>query len=162
MSESRTRAGCESGDFTAVAHTRLCRCGTPKWGLGKPNHLAGDAVATSSGDRAPQREILFGRVPPICVFIDKLYPGILAFCVLVIQLKLFHFLNKKIKERGFVDQPYPSDMSCTPLGYVHLALSAGSEKGEAWVQIQGLLRPPTMNLGHEGLCFPAPQYAPEN
>lgn len=40
-------------------------------------------------------------------------------------------------------------MSCTPLGYVHLALRAGSEKGEAWVQIQGLLRPPTMNLGHE-------------
>lgn len=54
---------------------RLCRCGTPRWGLGKPNHLAGDAVAAFLWWSGTSEEILLGHVPPICVFIAKLYPG---------------------------------------------------------------------------------------
>lgn len=37
--------GCESGDFTAVAHIVFADVVPQGGGLGKPNHLAGDAVA---------------------------------------------------------------------------------------------------------------------
>lgn len=136
-------AGCQFGAHTDEAPGAPLQCWYPDGLLSLSRESDGCLFfLLFFGDHAPKNKYCLG-ITPICVFINDIQV-LLAFCMLVIRLKLFHFQIKN-QYRSFCALASSQRLVTCTLWVVHTWLKPRAVKRETWVPTLAPRLPPAAN-----------------